>query len=240
MKHKIIPVKNVARLASAYQALEERPLNTPGMGLVWGDTGRGKTTATTWLINRCNGIYVRALALWNATAMIRAIAEELDVDAKGTRSVIEMRVIEKLAETQRPLFVDEADHIVGNEQMMETLRDIHDLSTVPVIMIGMGQMRKKVARYDQLENRIMHWIEFAPCDHEDAVTLAKGMCEVEIESSLLDELIDMTRGEIRRLVVGLAQIENEAKAQNLACIGKAQFKREFFLGQRPVNKGRKA
>lgn len=238
MKHKIIPVKNVARLASAYQALEDRPLNTPGMGLVWGDTGRGKTTATTWLINRCNGIYVRALALWNATAMIRAIAEELDIDSKGTRAVIEMRVIEKLAETQRPLFVDEADHIVGNEQMMETLRDIHDLSTVPVVMIGMGQMRKKIARYAQLENRIMHWIEFAPCDHEDAVTMARGMCEVEIEDELLDELISMTRGEIRRLVVGLAQIENEAKSQGIEIIGKSQFKREFFLGQRPATKGR--
>ncbi len=239
MKHQIIPVKNVARLASAYQALEERPINTPGMGLVWGDTGRGKTTATTWLINRCNGIYVRALALWNATSMIRAIAEELDIDAKGTRAVIEMRVIEKLAETQRPLFVDEADHIVGNEQMMETLRDIHDLSTVPVVMIGMANMRKKIARYAQLENRIMHWIEFAPCDRDDAITMAKGLCDVNIEESLLDELIDATRGEIRRLVVGLAQIEDEAKTQGLSIIGKSQFKREFFLGQRPTTKGRR-
>ncbi|ABM25751.1 prophage MuSo1, DNA transposition protein, putative [Shewanella sp. W3-18-1] len=237
MKHKIIPVKNVARLASAYQALENRPLNTPGMGLVWGDTGRGKTTATTWLINRCNGIYVRALALWNASSMLRAIAEELDLDPKGTRSALEVRVIEKLAETQRPLFIDEADHIVGNEQMMETLRDIHDLSTVPVIMIGMGQMRKKVARYAQLENRIMHWVEFSACDHEDGVTLARGMCEVEVEDDLLNELIDMTRGEVRRLVVGLAQIEDEAKVQGLLKIGKSQFKRDFFLGQRPNAKG---
>ncbi|PSU49451.1 DNA transposition protein [Photobacterium frigidiphilum] len=237
MKHKIIPVKNVARLASAYQALEDRPFNTPGMGLVWGDSGLGKTTATTWLINRCNGVYVRALALWNASAMIRAIAEELDLDTKGTRAALEMRVIEKLAETQRPLFVDEADHIVGNEQMMETLRDIHDLSTVPVLMIGMGQMRKKIARYAQLENRIMHWIEFAPCDHDDAVTMAKGMCEVEIQDDLLNELIAATRGEIRRLVVGLAQIEQEAKIQGLSMIGKSQFKRDFFLGHRPTKRG---
>lgn len=237
MKHKIIPVKNVARLASAYQALEARPLNTPGMGLVWGETGRGKTTATTWLINRCNGVYVRALALWNASSMLRAIAEELDLDTKGTRTALEVRVIEKLAETQRPLFVDEADHIVGNEQMMETLRDIHDLSTVPVLMVGMGQMRKKVARYAQLENRIMHWIEFAPCDREDAINMAKGMCEIEVEEALLNDLIDMTRGEIRRLVVGLAQIEDEAKSRGLSKIGKNEFKRDFFLGQRPSLKG---
>lgn len=237
MKHKIIPVKNVARLASAYQALEDRPLNTPGMGLVWGETGRGKTTATTWLINRCHGVYVRALALWNASSMLRAIAEELDIDSKGTRNTLIVRVIEALAQTQRPLFVDEADHIIGHEQMMETLRDIHDLSTVPVILIGMGQMRKKVARYAQLENRIMHWIEFGPCDREDAINLANGMCEVDVEEALLDELISATRGEVRRLVVGLAQIEDEAKVQGLSRIGKSQFKREFFLGQRPGTKG---
>lgn len=238
MKHKIIPVKNVTRLAQAYGSLESRPLNTPGMGLVWGDTGRGKTTAATWLINRCHGIYVRALALWNATAMLRSIAEELDIDTKGTRAVLENRIIERLAESQRPLFVDEADHIVGNEAMMETLRDIHDLSTVPVILIGMGQMRQKIARYKQLENRIMHWIEFQPCDRQDAMTLAKGMCDVDIEDALLNELIDMTRGEVRRLVVGLAQIEQEAKSQGLTEISKSQFKREFFLGHRPA-KGRR-
>ncbi|WP_407546515.1 AAA family ATPase [Vibrio parahaemolyticus] len=238
MKHKIIPVKNVMRLASAYHALESRPLNTPGMGLVWGETGRGKTTATSWLINRCNGIYVRALALWNTSSMLRAIARELDLDIKGTQEALALRIIERLAETQRPLFVDEADHIVTNERVMETLRDIHDLSTVPVLMIGMGQMRQKVARYSQLENRIMHWIEFTPCDYDDAVTMAKGMCDVEIEDELLNELIRATRGEVRRLVVGLAQIEDEAKVQGVTTIGKAQFKREFFLGQKPVLKGR--
>ncbi len=147
MKHQIIPVKNVARLASTYRELEQRAIGTPGMGLVWGDTGRGKTTATTWLINRCNGVYVRALALWNATSMVKAIATELDIDTRGVRMGTLDRVIEKLAETQRPLFVDETDHIVGNKDMMETLRDIHDLSTVPVVMIGMGEMRKKVAAY---------------------------------------------------------------------------------------------
>ncbi|MDK9520122.1 AAA family ATPase [Vibrio parahaemolyticus] len=237
MKHKIIPVKNVTRLAQAYRALESRAIGTPGMGLVWGETGRGKTTATTWLINRCNGIYVRALSLWNPSSMLRAIAEELDLDTKGACNVLVVRVIERLAETQRPLFIDEADHIIGHEKMMETLRDIHDLSTVPVIMIGMGQMRKKVARYAQLENRIMHWIEFEPCDYADAMTMAEGMCEVDVEEDLLADLIEMTRGEVRRLVVGLAQIEDEAKTQGLSKIGKSQFKRDFFLGQRPSPKG---
>ncbi len=85
----------------------------------------------------------------------------------------------------------------------------------------------------------MHWIEFTPCDREDAIAMAKGLCDVDIEESLLDELIDATRGEIRRLVVGLAQIEKEAKNLGISTIGKSQFKREFFLGHRPATKGRR-
>lgn len=237
MKHRVVPVKNIVRLASAYQALENRQFNTPGMGLIWGDTGRGKTTATTWLVNTKGGVYVRALALWNASSMLKSIARELDIDSRCTLDVLQLNIAEKLRETQRPLFIDEADYIVGNHRMMETLRDFHDASGVPVIIIGMGQMRQKVAQYYQLENRIMQWIEFAPCDPEDAKVLANEMCDVHVEEDLLDSLISMTRGEIRRLIVGLAQIEDEAKNQGLSSIGKSQFKRDFFLGQRPGMKG---
>ena len=62
MKYAIAPVKNVVRLSQAGDALNNRALGMPGMGLIWGPTGYGKTTAATWFINRCDGVYVRAMA----------------------------------------------------------------------------------------------------------------------------------------------------------------------------------
>src|SRR5699024_11974997 len=52
----------------------------PGMGLVHGETGTGKTTALTWLRNRphVNAVYVRALALWTPSDIGREACREAE------------------------------------------------------------------------------------------------------------------------------------------------------------------
>lgn len=52
MKNKLALVKNVVALQMAYEALEGRDLGIPGMALVYGETGAGKTTGITWLVTR--------------------------------------------------------------------------------------------------------------------------------------------------------------------------------------------
>ena len=42
MKDKIAPVKNVLRLAELGESLKDRGIRTPGIGVVYGETGFGK------------------------------------------------------------------------------------------------------------------------------------------------------------------------------------------------------
>ena len=53
-------------------------------------------------------------------------------------------IVEKLTLSGHPLFVDESDYLTENRKMLETLRDIHDVSQVPVIMIGMNEIAGKL------------------------------------------------------------------------------------------------
>jgi len=231
MKNRLAPVKNVAALQAAYEALECRDPGVPGMGLVHGETGAGKTTAVTWLMNRTNAIYVRAAATWTPSAMLGKIMNELGSEAlaRGASAMVDF-ITNAMAQDQRPLFVDEADYLLTNLKMLETLRDIHDISGMPVLLIGMKGIEKRLAARKQLLGRISQWVEFLACDREDAATLARTVCEVEVSPELMDTVHNEARGSMRSMVVGLSRIESFAKAQGLASIDSAQWgNRKLFL-----------
>lgn len=234
MKNRLAPVKNVAALQAAYESLANRDPGVPGMGLVHGQTGAGKTTAITWLMNRTNAIYVRAAATWTPSSMLGKVMNELGSEAlaRGASAMVD-HITNAMSVDQRPLFVDEADYLIHNLKMLETLRDIHDISGMPVLLVGMAGIEKRLSSRKQLLGRISQWVEFLPCDRDDAATLARTVCEVGIEPDLLDTLHEESRGSMRLMVVGLSRIESLAKAQGLPSVSHAQWggRRLFLNGQ---------
>ncbi len=112
MKNVIAKVKNLKRLSVAYESLMFQDARVPErMGLVFGATGAGKTTAVAWLINQCNGVFVRANAAWTPNGMLAMILAELGAVPPHRNLQALNLIIERLAMAQRPLFVDEANYL---------------------------------------------------------------------------------------------------------------------------------
>ena len=235
MKSKIVPISNVARLSEAGTALLERPMGMPGMGLVFGPSGFGKTTAIAWLATRHHGVYVRARATPTPRSLLAGISRELGNAPSSTNDGTVEDIVQKLAETGRPLFIDEGDYLVNQTRLVETLRDIHDLSSVPVILVGMAGINRKIAGRKQLAGRIAQWVEFQPASSEDAQLLAKQLAEVEIEPALVATLHQQAAGEVRLIAVGLNRIENLARSRGLSKIGPKEWPADegFFLNAEP-------
>lgn len=234
MKNKLAVTKNVAALQMAYEALAGRDSGVPGMGLVHGYTGAGKTTAITWLVNRTRGVYVRANATWTASAMLGRMMTELGAEPlhRGGAAMVE-HITHNLASEQRPLFVDEADYLVRDLKMLETLRDIHDISGMPVVLIGMDKIDLKLKSRQQLMRRISQWVEFLPSDEDDARILCDTVCEVEIAPDLLELLHREAKGSVGLMVVGLSRIEALARANGWTAVDATKWAdRKFFLGGR--------
>lgn len=232
MRSKIVPISNVARLAEAGDALLNRAPGMPGMGLCHGATGLGKSTAIAWLATRQHGVYVRALATSTPTSLLETICRELNIAARGRVAQTVEAIVSKLAETGRPLFVDEADYVVSQTRLVDTLRDLHDLSSVPVILIGMAGIDRKISLSPQLSGRMAQWVEFKPCSFEDAKRLAADLCEVVVADDLVAELHSRAGGSVRNTVVGLARIEQLARARSMTAFALADWPRgqDFFLG----------
>ncbi len=238
MEHRTVQIKNVSRLVDAGGALMRRAPGMPGMGLVWGETGYGKSTAVAWFVNRMHGVYVRALAVWSPAAMLTTIARELELAPKGSCARIVEACAQKLSETNRPLFIDEADYVIEKKVMTETLRDLHDLTGVPVVLVGMAGIQRAIRARQQLTGRLAQWVEMQPCDLEDARMLADELLDVRVGQALLGRLHERTKGSARLLVVGLSRIEANAKARGMKSIDAGDWKLgdEFFWGDAPKPK----
>lgn len=236
MKSKIVPISNVVRLVEAGEALLNRAVGMPGMGLVYGASGYGKTTAVAWLATRQHGVFVRALATTTPSSLCESICKELGISRRATNVATIESIVEKLVVTERPLFVDEADYIADQKRLVETLRDIHDLANVPVILIGMQHLRRTVSTREQLAGRIAQWVEFQESTLDDARALAGALTEVEVSDELIARLHVSARGAVRLIVVGLGRIEQFARSRGLARIGVAEWPKtaDFFIGVAPT------
>jgi len=241
MKRNWIVTNNVTRLNTCYQELVLRDPGMAGMGLVHGFTGSGKTTAMTWLRNKYNACYVRANATWTASAMTRALAQELGILPQHGAAKNFEAIRERLTQTGRSLILDEADYLLKDLKMVEIVRDLHDETSVPILLVGMsghdgaGIERQITSRpkFKQLARRIPHWVEFGPISLDDARLLAATNCEVVVEDDLLEWALRLCHGSIGLLTVALSRIEGAAKSQGLTRIGLEDWgDRALHLGDR--------
>lgn len=237
MQNKVVPITNVQRLTEACDTLLTRAAGTPGMALCDSRAGLGKTTAIGWLATRKHAVCVRALSTSTATSMMDGIAFELGIEPGKTLANKVHDIVGELVRTQRPLFIDEADYIIGRDgretKLQGAIRDLHDLSDVPVVLVGMAGIATRIKRFEQLQGRIAHRIEFQPATPQDALLLAKHMVDkCEVAPDLVEDVRRRADGSVRFIVNGLAKIEQFARKHNKDRVELADWPRgePFFLG----------
>lgn len=234
MKHEMAMTKNVKRFLYAVRELKNRDLGVEGMGLLWGQPGEGKSTAIAYAVNAMDGVYLRANRTWTMTGMLAALCAELELPSGRIRAPMMDNCIRKLMEMPRPIFVDEADYLLKNFDMLDTLRDIYDLTGSPVVLIGMEDLARRLQLADngRFARRLTQWVEFDGVDAADARILADTVCEVGVADDLLAGLYDAARANIGRMTTGLARIETFGRTNRLDTIALADWgKREFFYDQ---------
>lgn len=237
MRAKVAPVKNIARFAEALESVTDADHSSERMVLVHGATGVGKSTALAYFMNRFNAVYVEASPAWSLGSMLRAILAAMGQNARQRAADMEQQIVDELAGEGRPLFVDEMDYLFlpGQEtslRMLEALHSIHDKSRMPVVMVGMDKIDRKIKAREQIARRVFQWVEFCDLDREDARIAADALCDVYVEDDLLDALFAATQGRMGRMRLGLSQIERRAKSNGWDRITRAHW------GDRPWQLGR--
>ncbi|PKN06641.1 MAG: DNA transposition protein [Deltaproteobacteria bacterium HGW-Deltaproteobacteria-8] len=199
----IAPLQNVAICMAALDRAMNRPTHLPGMVVLHGPSGWGKSTAAAVAANAHRAYYVEARSTWTRKAMLIAILKEMGVRPGGTIPEMGDQVSEQLVLSGRPLIVDEMDYVV-ERNLTQIVRDIYDASRAAILLIGEEGLPEKLEKWERFHGRILSWVAAQPASLNDTGELARFYCpEVRMAVDLLQRVHELSKGSARRICVNL-------------------------------------
>ncbi|UWQ76801.1 AAA family ATPase [Leisingera sp. M658] len=204
------PLTNVATMAELVKELQNRTFGMPGLGVFYGYPGYGKTFGAIFCASAFDVIHISMQGDWTKKTFLERLLNELGVAPKRVVPDMVLQACEELALDGRTLIVDEADYAF-RRGVIELIRDLHDGSETPVVMIGMEEFPQKLRKYELIDSRVMSWVAAQPATLKDASLLASVYAEgVDVAEDLLDAIMERNTGNVRRMVTDLAQVKGEA------------------------------
>ncbi len=232
MKNEFITTKNVKKFVALMAELKNLPPNIPKMALVYGEPGLGKSeTITKWAFkNDC--VYVRANQGMTTRWLLSEIAEELDIEPYWHIDDTFNEIEKSLIQNHKTIIIDEVDYLI-EKKTIETLRDLHDRTACPMVLVGMGMIDKKLSRYPHLYDRIYKKLKFEPFNSNDIQEIIENLAELEFTQDGLEYLATRTN-QFRQLVKLINQVEKLANTNQIEVLDEYTLK--GLLNERPTLK----
>ncbi|HGX92271.1 MAG TPA: ATP-binding protein, partial [Candidatus Tenderia sp.] len=188
--------------------------------LVTGAPGYGKSLTVDNWSSQTGAIYLRAKEDWTPSYFMADLAEVLDVDPHGRAKDLFTRCVSKIGVNQTPLIIDEVEFALrNNAAVLEHVRDISDMTEIIVILIGMEQVRNKIARHMQLASRIGYVCSFQPASLADVAATCAALAECDITPDLVKRIHHEANGRMRLVLNAISRVEQIAKALGMPEIG---------------------
>lgn len=231
-KGMIAPLQNVALFNELLERVMNRPINLPGLATFHGPSGYGKSLSATSGAHKYRAYYVEVGSSWTRRKFLDALITELGGVIFGTIPDKVDQIIEILIDIDRPLIIDEFDFVV-EKNFVELVREIHDKSHAPIVLIGEERLPIKLQKWERFHNRILDWVAAQPLNLEEMNILAKyNSKSVEISFDLLAHVHRVCEGRVRRACVNIALIEGEARKTGLSKINLKEWAdRPLYIGK---------
>lgn len=112
------------------------------------------------------------------------------------------------------IFIDEFDYLMNNFKTVEILRDLHDETDCPIIIIGMGLAHRKLERYKHLYDRFSEILKFETFGVSDITQIVNELSQVPISADAI-EYIHQKYNRFRQIVQLINKLETLTKENNL-------------------------
>lgn len=228
MNKKFVKTKNVKAFVGFMEELKSLPPNIPKIALVYGDYGLGKSETIKWWTFKNDCVYVRATKGMSARWLLSEISEELGEEAFWHSQETFNMIENKLRQTPKTIIIDEVDYLINNN-VIEILRDLHDRTNCPLVLVGMANINKKLSRYPHLKDRIYKAFKFETYDRQDIKQILSELCEIPITSDGLDYLATR-HNHFRQIVKLINKIEKLAKTNEITELNEEKLR--SILGER--------
>lgn len=232
----ILGLSNIAVAERAVARLVGRDPLDPGLAVFSGPSGYGKSTALAWVRARHPSYYVQADDFWTKKTMLAAISRAMGIsylrdskDKKSQRTYLpdigEMAEAIKvqLEKSKKILIIDEFDY-VADKNLVEAVRSLYEGSKASILFAGEEALPQKLEKWERFHGRILDWFLAEPVCLADARLMADAKCRnVVIADNLLEQLVALAEGSVRRVSNNLGRIFDEANEQGWDSVDKAKW-----------------
>jgi len=218
-----VKTKNVKQFISMVSNLQNRAEGVPGMALVYGEPGLGKTQTINWWALKNDAILVRCTQLMSARWLLSEILDEMGEISSSRISDCFNLIIKNLITNPQILIIDEIDYLTIDTKIVETLRDIHDKTNIPIILVGMTNAKSRLKRYKHLYDRLSEIVKFEPFSKQDIAEIVRELSEVTFTDCAL-RYVNSNINRFRQLVKIINKAEAIAKANGLTSIDEIMLK----------------
>ena len=231
----IAQIHNLSLVRTAAERLAGRTAGLPGMAALYGPAGYGKTTAALAIANENRAYFVQMRSAWGRKALLEKILLEMGAKPHGTIPQMLDQVCEQLATSNRMLMIDEFDYCTRNDGLIELVRDIYEGSQATLLLLGEELLPQKLKRWERFHSRILSWIPAQPVSLQDAAALAPIYCPgVHVANDLLEHLVKMAGGSVRRVSVNLAAVYEAAAVEGWELVSRSLWgDRQIYTGEAP-------
>jgi DNA transposition AAA+ family ATPase len=195
------------------------------LGMVYGRAGRGKTRTSQWYHAHNGGVFLRMQTIWRTSELefLRALCREVGIlSAPHRKGPAFMAIVDALITHPKPIFLDEIEKLP--RYFLDVIRDLSDLSTAPVILIGEEELVSYMKMNRRVWSRTFQVLEFLPISRPDIVAYIRSAAGLSVDSRVTGVFYEASGGDfriVRRGLLALVQIAN-AKQTNQITVDMAQ------------------
>lgn len=233
--HILSETSNIKAAHQAVSYLLSRPIaHQPGLGMIYGAPGLGKTQFSQRTCIRNDYVYLSAHKADTAKSFISSLATALMLRyypreytaLHGSASTLFNRVLEIINANSNAshlpvIFIDEVDNIIHypHENIVGMLRDIVDNTAAVVMLIGMQDLRNKIVKLNaHYYNRVVYFCEFSPLTLADIRLITRDLCEITLAEDLVRSIHESSKGDARKVIKYLRHYEEIAAANHLSSL----------------------
>ncbi|MGV6840008.1 MAG: AAA family ATPase [Planktomarina sp.] len=230
----IAPLRNVSAFVVMVEQLQNRSVGLPGLGVFYGPSGLGKSTASIYAANRFNAYAVQMKSAWTGKKLCQSILREMSIEPAKTIADMVDQIAREMTMSGRPLFIDEADYLI-KRKMIELVRDIYESSFAPVVLIGEANMPQNLQTWERVHGRVLSWVGAQAACLADVTQLASIYCPgVTLSDDFQAKLLAGSKNSIRRVCVNLEHAREFCATRGVDHLDAAAWgDRKFFETEAP-------
>lgn len=224
MKDHFVETKSFRRFREGIDRINQKLKGVERMLLATGEPGLGKTEAAIHYCAMIGAIFIRTLEMMTGSWTLRTIVSELG-GAPYYRSDKNFELLKQLlASKPRTIVFDEVDRFTRKPEILETLRDIHDVCHCPMVFIGEEMADKKLMHNRRLYRRFVEIMRFEKLDTDGVRAFLSETSEIKYQVDAIEQIARDSNGKISEIITMIHHAENWARRNDAKTISAKDLK----------------